>query len=532
MFHTKYARNAKTAAVAALPAVVLILAVTAFAAKPPAAAMKQAAGKPLSKETRLKLLALEEARVNLRTNEDLYNRYQKELDDMKQLYAEDVVTGKEVTDAETRYKDAVRRLEMAKITLAKTALNFLQDATHLSVVSAYQFIDANSNRMMGVTLRNTSDASLAELGLGDGMPEAGIKKENIQDLLTIEDLYVSVRSGSTVVGDPYELRVPSLPLDKSTTLIFKLKADTDEVTLALNYQNKEETRNLFLEKQSGEDIVRVGSVQFAQEGQLGEWVNFDLSLERLAEDEKTFTLEVFNLPERYRYKFTDKSTQLSAVKFSQGVSKRPLVLKVNVPDPLTDSDLNKPIRFFAVVGEEDKIEALRKQAEIKKGDISVMDLDGFKVGHETLELTPRGVGKLELEFTNLYFEIQMGEPIKTRMKLKNPGSVKLSNIRFITDKPYEWRVTYDPASVREIKPRDEVSVDVTIEHPEEVEVGAYEIKVKAETEFEGGTVQTDQKNVRIQLSGKTNIAGTAALIGFLILIVVGIAVFTVKLSRR
>ncbi|MFH1539261.1 MAG: NEW3 domain-containing protein [bacterium] len=499
--------------------------------KPPDA-MRLPSNAPISKETRLKLLTLEEAKVSLRTSEDLYNKYEKELEDMNQLYKQDVVTGKEVTDAETKFNDAARRLELARITLAKTALNFLQDATHLSVVSAYQYIDADSNRMMGVTLKNASDASLAKIGLGEGIPEAGIDKKNITDLLTIEDLYVSVRSGATVIGNPYEVRVPALALDESTTIQFKLNADTDEVTLVLDYQNREETRNLYLEKQSGEDIVRVSSLQFAQEGQLGSWVNYDLSLERLAEDEKTFTIEVLNLPERYRYKFMDKSTQLSRVKFSQGVSKRSLVLKVNVPDPLPDAELNKSIPFFAIVGDDDTVETLREQARVKQGEITAAELDAMKVGYERLELTPRGVGKLVVSFTSLYHEIELGDVIEARMKLNNTGSVKLANVHFNTEKPYEWRVTYNPDTVKEIRPRQEKNIAVTIEHPEEAEVGAYEIKVEAETEYEGSTVKTDQKNIRIQLSGKTNLAGTAALIGVLILIVIGIAVFTVKLSRR
>ncbi|MEW6200512.1 MAG: NEW3 domain-containing protein, partial [bacterium] len=487
---------------------------------------------PVSKETRLKLLSLEEAMVTLRTTDDLYNKYKKELDDMQSLYKEDVVTGKEVTEAETRFKDAERRLEMARITLAKTALAFLQDATHLSTMSAYQYIDADGNRMMAVTLKNTSDLRLAKLGLGDGIPEAGIKKENLTDLLTIEDLFVSVKSGATVIGEPYEIKVPSLPLGAETTLHFKLKADADEVTLVLQYQNQQETQNIYLEKRSGEDIVRVISMQFAQEGELGNWVNYDLDLERLAEDEKTFTLEVMNLPERYQYKFTDKGTQISRVKFLQGVSKRPLVLKIFVPDTIPDSDLNRSIRFFALVGDDDAIAAIREQKRRTNSEISAEELENLKVGYEGLELIPRGVGKMEISFATLYYEVKVGETINPKMKLKNTGSVVLNNVRFKTEKQTEWRVEYSPKTITEIKPREEVRVDVTVVPPPNAEVGAYEIKAQAETEHEGTTVQTEQKNLRLQVSGRTNLLGNILLISVLIVAVIGIAVFTVRLSRR
>jgi uncharacterized membrane protein len=300
----------------------------------------------------------------------------------------------------------------------------------------------------------------------------------------------------------------------------------------LQYQNRQELESIFLEKRSGEDIVRVNSTQFAQEGQLGEWVNYDLDLERLAENEMTFTLEVVNLPERYQYKFTDKGTQLSRVKFSQGVSKRDLVLKVFVPDTIPDSDLNHSIQFFAVVGDDNAIDTIHKWVRIKGSEITTGELEGLKVGHERLELIPRGVGKMELSFPTLYYELKIGEKVNTEVKVKNTGSVKLNNVRFKTEKPNDWAVNFSKDTISEIKPREEVKINITIVPPPNEEVGAYEIKVQAETDYEGTTVQTDQKDIRLQLSGKTNLMGNILLISVLIVAVIGIAIFTVRLSRR
>ena len=80
----------------------------------------------------------------------------------------------------------------------------------------------------------------------------------------------------------------SISFSTDETLNFKLNQEVDNITINLSYQNIKETRNVRLEKRQIEDIVRVSSLQFAQEGQLGTWVNYDLGLERLAEDEKTF----------------------------------------------------------------------------------------------------------------------------------------------------------------------------------------------------------------------------------------------------
>ena len=111
----------------------------------------------LSKETQIKLLTLEEARVSLQTAKDMYDDRKSELEDMQELYKQDVVTGKEVSEAETELKDAARNLELAKIDLAKTALNFLQDVTYLEIAEAYQYLDAENNRHMNVTIKNASD---------------------------------------------------------------------------------------------------------------------------------------------------------------------------------------------------------------------------------------------------------------------------------------------------------------------------------------------------------------------------------------
>ena len=68
--------------------------------------------------------------------------------------------------------------------------------------------------------------------------------------------------------------------------------------------------------------------------------------------------------------------------------------------------------------------------------------------------------------------------------------------------------------------------------PEDVGVGASEIKLKAECEVDNIKVEASPKNLTIQVSSRANILGTGILIGALILLVVGIAVLTIRLSRR
>lgn len=486
----------------------------------------------ISKETQLKLLRLEEAKLSLQTEEDLYEDAQRNYQDLKELYELDVVKGKEVSDAEAEMKNSERKLKQAKIDLAKTALLFLQDATHISIKDAYQYIDEENNRHMAISLINDSDLTLAKIGLGDGLPEAGIKKEDVPGLLTIENLYVSIKVGTTVIGDPFEIKVKKLPLNNTVDLDFKLNSNADEVSVILKYHNQEDIRNIHLVKKSTVDIVRVSSLQFAQEGQLGNWVDYGIDLERLAENEKTFTLAVVNLPDKYKYKFTDKGNQLSRVKFSQGNTKYSLTLKVNVPDTLAAKELKKPVSFYAVVGEEEAINTVKDFEADNPGAVQEEGLDALKIGYERLELTPRGTGKFEVAFNTLYYEIKEGDGIDTKMTIKNTGTVKLTNIRFEKELPYEWKMDLNPEEIEEIEPRKEQEVLVNIIPPEDVEVGEYEIRLEGNTEYEGSTVKSDQKSLSVKVEAKTNLKGP--IIGFaaLVLFLLIVAVLLIRLSRR
>ncbi len=498
----------------------------------PCGAVEPVSKAAVSKETQLKLLRLDEAKLSLQTEQDFYEDAQKNLKDLEELYNLDVVKGKEVSDADTEMKNSARKLEQAKIDLAKTALSFLQDATHITLVDAYQYIDEENNRHMALTLKNDSDLELAKIGLGEGLPEAGIKKEDVAGLLTIENLYVSIKVGSTVIGDPFEIKVKKLPLKKNVDLDFKLNSNADEVSVILKYHNQEDIRNIRLVKKSTVDIVRVSSLQFAQEGQLGTWVDFGIDLERLAENEKTFTLAVVNLPEKYQYKYQDKGNQLSRVKFSPGITKHSLTLKVNVPDTLPAKELKKAVPFYAVVGDEKAIKTVKEYEKDNPGAVQEEGLKALKIGFERLELTPRGTGKFEISLNTLYYEIKVGETINTKMTIKNSGTVKLSNIRFEKELPYEWKLNFDPEEVKSLQPRKEQEVLIAILPPDDVEVGEFELRIEGSTEYEGSTIKSDQKNLRVKIEAKTNLKGpifmVLALLGFLIII----AIILVRVSRR
>ncbi|MBD3182162.1 hypothetical protein GF312_07715 [Candidatus Poribacteria bacterium] len=119
------------------------------------------------------------------------------------------------------------------------------------------------------------------------------------------------------------------------------------------------------------------------------------------------------------------------------------------------------------------------------------------------------------------------------ISLKNTGTRDLSDIRITTELPSNrWKSEIQPDIVRSLNRQEEKEVNITIIPPDDVSVGDTEVQILSECEVDNREIEAPEKNVRIHITGKTNITGSIILIGFLILLVVGIAILTVRLSRR
>ncbi len=349
--------------------------------------------------------------------------------------------------------------------------------------------------------------------------------------MEIRNVYVSIKNNGVVVARPYEVLIPRLEYDKSQKLKFDLQRESEEVTVALSYLGRQEEVNVYLQKVSPADVVTMESVGFAQEGTLGNNVEYDLTLKRSAEVERIFKLRVINLSDQFTYRFNDPqaNTRVTQVKFTHDQSERKLSLRIYLPEEMDMSLLDKPQNFSAAVLSEE--EALKYEGE--RLVLSPEDLLQFKGGRVQLELTPKGQAEFELIAQNLYFPIKTDESVETLVTLKNIGTRNLENIRLTIDLPSnKWNATIEPELVKKLDRQQETEVQILITPPPDAGVGASELKLKAECEVDNIKVEASPKNLTIQISSRANIVGTGILIGALILLVVGIAVLTIRLSRR
>ena len=75
-------------------------------------------------------------------------------------------------------------------------------------------------------------------------------------------------------------------------------------------------------------------------------------------------------------------------------------------------------------------------------------------------------------------------------------------------------------------------VGVVARPPADIAVGNYELGVEAQGQVGNENVESLEKNLTIHVGARSNIAGNVILIGILVLLVVGIGVASVRISRR
>jgi uncharacterized membrane protein len=89
-----------------------------------------------------------------------------------------------------------------------------------------------------------------------------------------------------------------------------------------------------------------------------------------------------------------------------------------------------------------------------------------------------------------------------------------------------------PDVISTLSPGKEQEVMLHILPPDDVHVGAQEVKIKTQASANNRTVETEDKTVRIQVEARTPILGTILLILLLVGVLVGIVVFGIRMSKR
>jgi len=486
----------------------------------------------ISKEREMKLLQLREALLQLKTAETVYNREINEYAAMKAMYDDEIVSGKMHQDALREFEQAETTYEQARIELDRTKLNFLQDATRISIVKAAKFTDEDNQLWMEFTIKNSSNVEQAIVTSDDEL-----HRDLLEARLTVENIVINVSVKGVNIGEPVELRVPKLGYGKQYTGRFLLRTtmeETENVTLNMAYLGTSHNEQVYLTKESGDDIIQVVCLQPALEGTLRNEVQFSMRFDRLAEDEKTFALMTIGLPKKIRHSFDFDRRRVSQLKFSRrDQSYDPVALECFVPEDIPEDELDVPIPFYVVVADSAGVKRVQ-ELELELGDKlpTSEQLSRLKVGFERLQLIPKGFGEMQIRVANALLQVTQGEDAEALIEIQNTGRVELLAVRVIVDPPPGWEITREPSVIERVGIQDREPMRLYINLPDDIEVGQHEMRVDAQCDYRGEQIEAVAKNIKIDVEARARLMLNSLLAAALLLAVIGVAVFTIRVARR
>ncbi len=518
----------------------LTLGISAYAqqAEPEAPTIKK------TTKTRTELLnelSLRAAMVDLETAREAHDRYESQYKAALEFFKKSYISQKELDEALSAYTQAQQLLKQAEIQLEKTKLSFLANATHITIMEAKKYYDSEGRRMLDLVLKNTSNLVLAEsaLGLTDSQSESQLQSEwqnpeQIQALLDIENIIVSIVNNDLAgIGKPYELIIPILPYGMEKKLTFLLLTDVQEAGVKLHYLNQNVIEKIFLEKESLQERPTVVASQFSVEGQLGTDIGFDLVLEMLVTSDRNFSLAVTNIPPQINSFFIESGARITSVRFSEEVSKHNLTLRVSIPQKLDIGMIDKKIDFQAWTVTSTQLEKINKlKRKYAASTIPAEELDAIEAARVDLTLTPKGTGRLEILINNLFEEIKPQQEVNIKADLHNDGTLALFNIVPEISPPLGWEAQVEPKNIEQLLPNEKQQIKIHLQPGIDVGVGEYEAQIEARGQSGSEVIEAIEKRLKVRISAQTNIMATLLLVGGLVILIIGIVVFGVKLSRR
>lgn len=464
------------------------------------------------------LLALKKARAKYEQTKSRFERSQQMLEENLISLQQFEEIRQQYLIEETNYQQAFLRV--------------IFDQPHIVIEKAVKYQTRDNQRRVKLRLRNTTGGSLE-------YQKIMVSKDHIfSDELEpniIKNVFVSIMNinDQTIIGQPYEIKIPELKFGNVKTIDFLLlKEDVEAVKVSMTYSNQTVQRDIYLQTDVSANIVDINSTQFSQEADLGSHATFDLTLERFSATDDVYKLTVLNLPRQISYDFIDSETQarLSQVKFTQGVNTKKLELKIYLPDRDDENIvIDESIVFYTLALSRDQFEKLGHNGKLEYGQQEIDSIQGGKV---KLEFIPRGVGRIEVRAPSLYHEIAVGDSVKMDITVHNTGTRRLDNIKISADTPFRWRSVIQPDLIKSLEPDKEDIVHLAFIPPSDIGVGAQEVKIKTDALADNRPVETENKTIRIQVNTKTPILSISLVILLLSGLAISIVVVAMKFSRR
>ncbi len=125
----------------------------------------------------------------------------------------------------------------------------------------------------------------------------------------------------------------------------------------------------------------------------------------------------------------------------------------------------------------------------------------------------------------LSLEAQQGKPSNMSIYVKNSGSAENHDIKFLSLKPENWKVEFEPEKIDVLKPDELKQVEITITPAEEALVGDYSVGLNVDGE-------RASKSIELRTTVRASTAWGWIGIGIIVLVILGLGGLFTWLGRR
>ena len=122
-------------------------------------------------------------------------------------------------------------------------------------------------------------------------------------------------------------------------------------------------------------------------------------------------------------------------------------------------------------------------------------------------------------------EAYQGKETNLSFYVKNTGSAKQNNVKFLSFKPENWKLEFKPERLETLAPGELKQVEVTITPADEALVGDYSVTLAIEGE-------KATKNLEFRVPVKASTAWGIIGLGIIVIVVLGLVVLFIRLGRR
>ena len=458
------------------------------------------------RDDQYRYLGMMRARAELRKATEEYDR-------ARELAGRGMLSNAELSD---------RRLAFERV-----RVDYLQQSLATLLASAHLVIDQATKRRypdgsLGVVVqvRSVSAQSAADekaRALIDTSLEAALQPD------VIPTVFVSLKSEGgitgTIISKPYEMLIRNLRIGEVRDIRFTLLKDVSDLVVGMTYADKTEERRVWLDNAAIAGSTSLRAAQFSLEGDFGAPVAYDLLLERSSMGNAALRLGVDGLPLAIRYEFRDPDSKARViqVRFPDGQTLKRLQLVLTLPS-VSDG-------------------AIVPDVALKFGVTAVAGDSGARgtatgTSRAELELIPRGVARVELHTTSLYYEASPSDSVMTEVAVRNVGSRQIERVAVAIDPASGWSGRSDPSEIERLRLGETRTVKLTLVPKGTAPVGDYENRVRVVSRATDRRLDDEDKIIRVRIASKFGLWATIALLVTLVGMTGGVVVAAKKLGRR